>query len=465
VKRVIPVLALACAADAFAQPAGVDRPAATAPIATIAAASPGDGRIPTPVSPGPRGHIKHVVVIFQENRTPDNLFQGLPGADIAASGLDSKGNTIPLQPIHLANDYDLGHHHYDFLDMYDGGKMDGADKILARCKAPAASCGPPDPSYMYVYPEDVAPYMQLAQTYTFGDRMFQSNQGPSFPAHQYIIAGTSTPTSGGQWDDWLASENPRDPPTGPTGCVDAPATQKVPLIDPNGVENNGIYPCYEHATLMDLLDQAGHSWSYYATSTSTIWTGPNAIAHIREGADWARIIIPETTVLTDIASGTLADVSWVTPNGLDSDHAMGNDGSGPSWVASIVNAIGNSAYWSDTAIFITWDDWGGWYDHVAPPVRSSYEAGFRVPLIVVSPYAKKAYVSHQTHLFGSILRFIEETYGLGSLHYEDAIADDLRDCFDFTQSLPAYRPVKAPHDAAYFLERARHQPPTDPDDD
>jgi len=139
-------------------------------------------------------------------------------------------------------------------------------------------------------------------------------------------------------------------------------------------------------------------------------------------------------VLTDIANGQLAAVSWVVPSGRTSDHPALSDGSGPSWVASIVNAIGNSPYWSNTVIFITWDDWGGWYDHVAPSVINSYEYGFRVPLIVVSPFAKPGHVSHVTHDFGSILKFIEEVYGLPSLGYADAAADDLSDCFDFNQT-------------------------------
>src|SRR5262249_26329306 len=152
----------------------------------------------------------------------------------------------------------------------------------------------------------------------------------------------------------------------------------------------------------DLLNAKAISWRYYAPNAGSIWTGPNAIQHMCvpvnnncTGADWVNhVVIPQTQVLTDIAAGQLAQVTWVIPDSLSSDHAQGNTGLGPSWVASVVNAIGTSQYWADTAIFITWDDWGGWYDHVAPPIRNSYEFGFRVPLIVVSPYAKAAYVSH-----------------------------------------------------------------------
>ncbi|HEY6369178.1 MAG TPA: alkaline phosphatase family protein, partial [Candidatus Sulfotelmatobacter sp.] len=136
-----------------------------------------------------QGNVKHVVIIVQENRTPDNLFHGLPNADIANTGMNSLGQTITLAPISLANGYDLGHRHADFMLMYDNGKMDGADKITA-CDPNTAGC-PPNPQFQYVQSSDVAPYFQLAQQYTFGDRMFQTNQGPSFPAHQFLLSGTS----------------------------------------------------------------------------------------------------------------------------------------------------------------------------------------------------------------------------------------------------------------------------------
>jgi phospholipase C len=154
------------------------------------------------------------------------------------------------------------------------------------------------------------------------------------------------------------------------------------------------------------------------------------------GTDWTNnVILNQTQILTDIASNQLQDVSWVIPSGQASDHAGTTDGSGPSWVASVVNAIGNGPYWANTVIFITWDDWGGWYDHVPPPQvlvdcaqwGCGYMYGFRVPLIVVSPYAKAQHISHTPHDFGSILKFVETTFGMPSLGYADAAADDLSD--------------------------------------
>ncbi len=437
-----------------------------------------------------RAAIQHVVIIFQENRTPDNLFQDpvliARGADIASSGLNSLGQRIPLRPINLGllgtrpQNYDLSHTHAAFVQMYDGGKMDGADLIACF---PSSSCPPhahPSPQFMYVAPADVAPYFSLAEQYTFGDRMFQTNQGPSFPAHQFILAGTAAPTA---TSPLFASENPTLSSVDSVGCI-APANMQVTMIDALGSQTSQLpqYPCFEHPTLTDLLDAKGLSWHYYAPSAGSIWTAPNAIDHICEaqkvrgvltceGPIWSNnVSFPQTRVLTDIATGHLAQVTWVIPGGQSSDHALSNDGTGPAWVASVVNAIGNSPYWANTAIFITWDDWGGWYDHVAPKVvndgvtwGSGYTYGFRVPLIVVSPYAKAQYISHETHDFGSILKYIEQTFALPSLGYADAPADNMSDCFDLTQSPRVYKHTQASHNAGYFLNDTR--PPTDPDND
>ena len=433
--------------------------------------------------------IQHIVIIFQENRTPDNLFQDpvliARGADIAASGLNSLGQTIALTPIDLGTSgsnpqyYDLGHGHGDFVAMYDGGKMDGAN-LISCSPTMTTSCPPGDPAnpqYRYVTPADVQPYFALAEQYTFGDRMFQTNQGPSFPAHQFIISGTSAPTA---TSSLFAAENPT---LNDAGCI-APLTTLVTMIDATGSEANPPpqYPCFDHPTLTDFLDANGLSWRYYAPTPGSIWTAPDAIEHICQqqpiagiltctGPDWNNnVVIPQTRVLTDIANGNMAQVSWVIPDGNSSDHARDNDGSGPSWVASIVNAIGNSSYWSNTAIIITWDDWGGWYDHVAPQVindgvswGSGYVYGFRVPLIVVSPYAKAGYISHVAHDFGSILKFIETNFNLPSLGYADAPADNLADCFDFTQAPTLFQAIPAALDASHFLNDKR--PPTGPDDD
>ena len=437
------------------------------------------------------GQIKHIVIVFQENRTPDNLFHDpvliANGADIASTGLDSSGNTITLAPTSLGIDYDLSHAHSAFVAMYDGGKMDGADKIPITCSKGATGCPPANAQFLYVQASDVGPYFQMAEQYTFGDRMFQTNEGPSFPAHQFIISGTSAPTAPpAATSNMFVADNAGGVPNagGNTGCTSPPA-EFVYLIDPSGNESSTIYPCTEHPALTDELDAKGITWRYYSPSAGSLWTSPNAILHICgpnaappnatacTSSDWVNnVVLDDTRILSDIVNGNLAQVSWVIPNGVNSDHA-GSTATigGPSWVASIVNAIGNSQYWADTAIVVTWDDWGGWYDHVPPPKvisdgtswGSGYVYGFRVPLVVVSPYAKAGYISHVDHDFGSVLNLIEKTFGLASLGYADAYADDLSDCFDFNQKPIVFKTINAPLDAAHFLND--RSPKTDPDDD
>ena len=404
--------------------------------------------------------------------------------------MNSLGQTIALSPIDLGtvgstpDTYDLSHRHDAWLSMYDGGKMDGADLIPCAPTKPALRTA--NPQFMYVKPADVQPYFVLAEQYTFGDRMFQTNEGPSFPAHQFILAGTSAPTT---ISSLFAAENVPDAML-PAGCT-APVTNTVAMINAAGNETGdgsamappAQYPCIEHPTLTDLLDTKGLTWRYYAPNAGSIWSAPDAIQHICQpqtingvlrcvGPIWkGNVVIPETQVLTDIADGNLAQVSWVIPNGNRSDHAKSNDGTGPAWVASIVNAVGSSAYWENTAIIITWDDWGGWYDHV-PPMKvindgvswgSGYVYGFRVPLIVVSPYAKSAYISHVPHDFGSILKFIETTFGLPSLGYADAAAeDDLSDCFTYTQTPLAFTQIAGvPPAGAFINARSKFVPPDD----
>jgi len=168
-------------------------------------------------------------------------------------------------------------------------------------------------------------------------------------------------------------------------------------------------------------------------------------------------------VLKDISGGHLANVSWVIPVGAASDHPHANNGSGPSWIASVVNAVGKSKYWNNTAIIVTWDDWGGWYDHVAPPIINSYMYSFRVPLVIVSPYAKPGYVSHVTHDFSSVVKFCETVFNLPSLGFGDTVSDDLTDSFNFNQKPRPFHTIKAPLDANYFL--SDKAPVGDPDDD
>jgi phospholipase C len=304
----------------------------------------------------------------------------------------------------------------------------------------------------------VQPYYTLAETYAFGDEMFESDQGPSFPSHQYILSGTSTVSNG---SPNRASNNPAAPNGTSTGGCDSPAGTLGAVINQQGQQPHSLktFPCFERLSIMNEMDAAGVSWKYYQDSPGAgLWHGVDAIESIwsDQSEMSANVVSPPTQVLTDIENGQLANVVWVMPEAWYSDHPGTNDGDGPSWVAAIVNAIGESQYWQNTAIFITWDDWGGWYDHVPPPIYNSFELGFRVPLVVVSPYALPGYVSHKQHEFASMLKFIEENFGLPSMETTDVRADDLTDCFNFDQQmnrLRKFRHIKAMYSRAYFLRK------------
>jgi phospholipase C len=398
--------------------------------------------------------ITHVVIIFQENRSTDNLFNGLPGAHTVKSGFDSKGAVVSLRPVSLKAKYDLDHSYNGFNTEFDSGKMDGFNLELSSCNTRGRVCGPKARrAYGYVPQKEVQPYFDMAQQYVFGDDMFQTNEGPSFPAHQYILSGTSTISTGSSYraSGWASAPDQ----TVDGGC-DSPDGSLAMTIDAAGQQRRQVFPCFERPSLTDLIDAKSLTWRYYISSKhANVWNGPDAIKHIRQSSEYAtNVITPPSQLLTDIAQNRLASVVWVTPTARASDHANITDGSGPSWVASIVNAIGQGPYWNQTAIFVTWDDWGGWYDDVAPQQYNAYELGFRVPLLVIAPYAKQGFVSHKQHEFGSILKFVEQTFNLGSLGTTDMRADNLADCFDFSKPPRKFKRIAAPLDGNYFLHQA-----------
>lgn len=383
--------------------------------------------------------IQHIVIIMQENRTFDNLFNGYPGADTVQTGM-SNGQPIPLQPLSMKDPRDLSHSHTSWWRDWDHGKLDGFGHDANPATLP----------YSYVPRSETAPYWNLASQFVLGDRMFQSNTGPSFVAHQYMIAGQS-----GE-----ASENPSG---GVWGC-DAASDARVPLIGPNGTDLPGVYPCFDYQTMADLLDAKKITWRYYAPGSYDsffIISAFQAIRHIRFGADWsANVLSPETRVLLDIQHGELAQITWIVPSFAHSDHP-GSTAEGPDWVTSITNAIGNSPFWNSTTIFITWDDWGGWYDHVDPPQVDKMGLGFRVPVLVVSPYARPGYISHQVHESSGFLAYIEKIYGLPNLGARDALADDFSDCFDYTQPPLPYKQVHTQHTPEFLMQEKPSGPPDD----
>jgi phospholipase C len=396
----------------------------------------------------PGNPIRHIVIVVQENRTIDNLFQGYPNADTKAFGKMSDGRTVTLQRVSLDTP-DIDNSYGASIQSFDGGKMDGFDQNYSGSK-PAGRY-----AYSYVDRKDVAPYWKMAQEFTLADHMFPTTHGQSWSAHIDLIASTTNLNPDKAMVDF--------PSDSPWDCM-APAGTTVPTIDSSGNydSSGGPFPCFtQFRTMADTLDAAHVSWRFYAPAIKVDWIGGawspfGSIKKVRYGADWRKIVTPPPTILTDVAAGKLAGVTWVAPDWNYSDHAGSGSKLGPSWVAAVVNQIGNSRFWNDTAIVVLWDDFGGWYDHVPPPQLDFKGLGIRVPCIIISPYARRGYVIHTQYEFGSVLRFVEDTFGLPALGsvadgYSDARATSLIDAFDFTQAPRKFRSIPAPAFPNYFL--------------
>ncbi len=392
------------------------------------------------VSPIAGSPIQHIVVIMQENRSFDNLFNGFPGADTAQSGMNGS-QSVALTPISLGDSRDLNHSHTRWAQDWDNGKMDGFAQ---------SETSPSTLPFSYVPESEVEEYWTLAKQFVIGDRMFQSNTGPSFVAHQYMIAGQSA----------RVAENPNG---SVWGCDASPDTTAAVLAS-DGSETAGVFPCFDYMTIADLLDLKGVTWRYYAPSSGDsffVLSAFQAIRHIRFGQDWQDdVISPSSRVITDIQHGELAQVTWIVPDFAHSDHP-GSGNEGPSWVASIINALGKSQYWNSTAVFISWDDWGGWYDHVSPTKVDAMGPGFRVPLLIVSPFAKHGYVTHHFHEASGFIAFIEHNFDLGTLGARDAGTDAFGDCFDYSQTPPAFGPIPTRVGADRLVREKDSGPPDD----
>jgi phospholipase C len=406
--------------------------------------------------PPPANKIRHIVIIVQENRSFNDLFYDFPGAHTVGYGYDSGGRKIGLQPIGLQTTWDLDHSSSSFFSACNGkGSFPGTDCLMNGFNNEYVACGhesyPPCPikypPYAYVPHYETKPYFEMARAYVLADRMFTSNfDASSFISHQYIIAGQA--------------ESAVNYPDSAWGCEGGKGDLIGTVTQQRTLYGGYIRACFDDTTLGEELDKAGLPWAFYAASYSSgylsIWSAYQANQHVYYGPDWEKDVKPNTEFFDDVANGRLGAVSWITPTCANSDHAGCGSDTGPSWVASLVNAVGESQYWNSTAIFIFWDDYGGWYDDVPPPLVDYDGLGIRVPLLVVSPYAKRDYVSHIQYEHGSILKFIEDRFGLPRMAASDTRANSPeQDCFDFNQAPRAFVPIKAPHDEAYF----RHQPP------
>jgi phospholipase C len=394
-----------------------------------------------------RNKIKHVVIIVQIGRSLNNLFEGTPGAKTVRYGYDSKGQKLELKPVSLGTTWKLDANAYVACNGTGSipsadCRMNGFNEERWTCDKPGSPpCPIKYPPYSYVPHTEIKPYLAIASQYVLADEMYASNfDASSFGSLQYIITArddtagypSGLPGCGGGLHDWIKM-----------------------------VGGGRTHPCFGETTLGDELDLAHLPWAYYESGGTDgicgsrsngddraasygMWIGYWAIKHICYGPDWNDdLISPPKQFLSDVKDGQLRTVSWVTPTYGDSDEAGSGSGSGPGWVASLVNAVGESKYWDSTAIFIFWDSFGGWYDPEPPPYLGANSLGFRVPLLVVSPYAKQRYVSHVRYEHGSILRFTEDQFGLPRLGAGDTRAHSpARDCFDFNRAPRKFVPIR-----------------------
>jgi uncharacterized protein (TIGR03437 family) len=379
--------------------------------------------------------IQHFVFIMQENRSFDSYFGTYPNVDGLPPGICLTAPQYQgcVAPHHDTNSVNRGGPHgwnNAHGDM-DNGLMDGflAQSFLGisntggePCAPPAPNCTPgKDPTDVMGWHNsaELPNYWSYANLYVLQDRMFESVASYSLPAHLYMLAAQS----GGY--------------VGSTGQP-KPTTYAFPEIT-------------------ELLTSGKVTWNYYVTSgttpdtddgevvgsatqqqqdpkTYTLWNPLPAFPAVKNDANQWNHLVDTSQFYTDAAAGTLPQVSWVIPSGAVSEHPPSGVKEGMAYVTGLINAVMQGPQWNTTAIFLCWDDWGGFYDHVYPPQVDKLGLGLRTPSLVISPYSRQGFVDHKTYSFESWLKMVEERFGVNSMTARDNSANDMIDAFDFTQT-------------------------------
>jgi phospholipase C len=390
-----------------------------------ASADPSGPALPADASAASK--IQHVLVILQENHTFDNYFGTFPGTDNLSAGQpvpsDPRNPNSPkISPFHLteARTPDLNHAGVSAHAAYNGGKMDGFIAAQTDRKLPGRF------ALGYYDGTDLPYYWNLARNYVLADRFFSSALGGSLINHQYWVSAQSSGTG-----------------------------EAIPA---NGVNL---------PTIFDRLEGANASWKFYVKNydpsltfrqikgnspkdSQLAWIPPLTMPSFVDNPQRMAKIVDLGHLYSDLAHGDLPAVSYLVQGGT-SEHPPGHVVNGQNATVAIIDAIMRSELWRNTAIVLSWDDWGGWYDHVPPPQVDRDGYGFRVPALIISPYAKKGYILHETADFTSILKFIERLHGLSPMTARDANAYDLMGAFDFQQRprrpepppVPGFKPLQA----------------------
>jgi phospholipase C len=383
-------------------------------FATSSAALPA-AALPAPITT--RYPIKHVVIIIKENHSFDNIFGLYPGADGATTFTTADGNQTALghTPDHTL--LDIAHAGDSAAFAVDRGRM---DRFAALPGAVQDNADVADSEYEE---SDVPAYWAYARRYTLDDHYFATILGASFPNHLVTIAASSA--------------NTFDNPIGQTyhawGC-DGGKYSLVNAADPRTGRKYAVRPCFDIPTLADTMDRVHLPWTYYAPAryrSGYVWSAFDAIRHIRYSNLWKTNVVSDRQFAADVRGGRLPAVSWLVTSEQQSEHPPYSMCIGENWTVRQVNAVMASKYWSSTLIVVTWDDFGGFYDHVAPPHLDYLSLGVRVPTLIISPFARKSYIDHHPLEFDSILRFIEQDFRLPPLTARDRHASTLLSSLDF----------------------------------
>jgi len=372
-----------------------------------------------------RWPIKRVVYVMLENRSYDNLFGRFPGARGSRTGV-LFGKEMPLRHCPQWLPGDLPHDRAAYLNDVNGGAYDGFGN---------GQFGDPW-AYTQFDEQDVPNYYAWARDYVLCDNFYASAAGPSFPNHFFFVAGQSggvidnpenigtKKVKGGSFKSW--------------GC-DAVGDDVFVLVKDDKGNLTKHDTCFDFETVPQQLEAAGVSWTYYsATSNQSgyFWNALNGVHGVFHTDLWREgdTIRSVDHLVRDIEADRLPAVTWVTPRFELSDHPPENTCFAHDWLTGVVNALMKSPSWEHTALFVTWDEWGGFYDHVRPPAVDDIGLGFRVPMLVLSPYARKGYIDDAEGEFSTPLKFIEDNWGLDYLTARIERTHNFEHVFDFAKA-------------------------------
>jgi phospholipase C len=367
-----------------------------------------------------RWPIKRVVYVMMENRSFDNMFGRFPGADGSTTGVNL-GQEVPLRrcPDWLPGDlpHDLASH----LKQENGGAQDGF----------AIGAFGPQYAYSQFWPQDIPAYWRWAKEFVLCDRFFASQAGPSYPNHLWAVAGAAGGTidnpenievrqlEDGQFKSW--------------GCDAYGEDVFVFVQDERGFVTKHD-TCFRLPSMGEKLSERNIDWAFYSSSPNQpgyIWQAYSAIEGVFHTDLWDEHIWSVDDLLRDIEAAALPPVTWVTPHFQLSDHPPYSTRYAHNWVVELVNGIMRSEMWDHTAIFLTWDEWGGFYDHVPIPKMDPWEMGFRVPALVISPFARRGAIYDEVVEFTAPLRFIADNWGVEPFTHRMGISRNFEAVFDF----------------------------------